>query len=155
MRIAYECNKKRCPEEGRECHWPDCMRTCDIKYATNFIRISDERYVEKIRPDHLSFDELRDLTLPKWNSFEVRELTDEERAEYPEAEYWIGNPPEEDEPIFVTNGRDIWADELHRDPDYGLFLSEDDIEPGMYWMYVPKIPDEIKVTAYGVKEVIK
>lgn len=50
IKIAYLCTEHgeglTCPHDGRSCSYNICKHTTDVKYAKNFVQVSDDNYME-------------------------------------------------------------------------------------------------------------
>lgn len=77
----------------------------------------------------------------KWIKFTTRELIDEEREMFPNAQFMWDNPvPDIDEEVLVSDGTNIWL-ETWIDFDSDTCGLEDNDAEGLYWMPLPKLPE--------------
>lgn len=78
-----------------------------------------------------------------WIPFRSREMTEEERKEYPAniAAMWDEPTPDDEQIILITDGTIAWTDKFLIDPDDGgCYLGSGvDIEEGMAWAPCPKL----------------
>lgn len=74
-----------------------------------------------------------------WIPFRSREMTEEERKEYPPeiTGIWCEPLPDHGQEILVSDGRSVWDDTFF-DDDYCYLDSGDDIKEGMAWMHKPQ-----------------
>jgi hypothetical protein len=77
-----------------------------------------------------------------WKPFRQREMTEEEREEYPAniAAMWDEPTPDDEQIILITDGTIAWTDKFLIDDDGGCYLGSGvDIEEGMAWTPCPKL----------------
>ena len=81
---------------------------------------------------------LQEYFMPQWIPFTMREMTEEEKEEYPDWDYIIDSPlPDNGEEVLVSNGKYVWVDTFCNDGDGCYFDGGEDIE-GLAWMKMPK-----------------
>lgn len=76
-----------------------------------------------------------------WNKFKIRNLTEEEKKDFPEytEAVWEKPVPNIGEDILVSDGKTIWIDNWC-DVDDGVELVNAQKTEGLYWMPLPKLP---------------
>ena len=78
-----------------------------------------------------------------WIPFRSREMTEEERKEYPAniAAMWDEPTPDDEQIILITDGTIAWTDKFLIDSDDGgCYLGSGvDIEDGMAWVPCPNL----------------
>lgn len=74
-----------------------------------------------------------------WKPFKLREMTEEERKEYPPeiTGIWCEPLPDHGQDILVSDGKHVWDDTFYND-DYCYLDGGYDIKEGMAWMPMPK-----------------
>lgn len=75
----------------------------------------------------------------KWIEFKTRELTDEEREEYPDLIFMFDcKIPEDGQEVLVSDGKYVWVDVFWNGGTDGCgFEISDVIGEGMAWMPLP------------------
>lgn len=77
-----------------------------------------------------------------WKPFRQREMTEEEREEFPAniAAMWDEPTPDDEQIILITDGTIAWTDKFLIDDDGGCYLGSGvDIEEGMAWVPCPEL----------------
>lgn len=80
-------------------------------------------------------------TILEWIEFTVREMTEEEKEDYPEsgAQFMVDcELPDDGETILVSDGYQVWQDKFWIEEGFGCWLETTDLEEGMAWMPLPK-----------------
>ncbi|MBQ6503194.1 MAG: hypothetical protein IJI57_04705 [Flexilinea sp.] len=73
---------------------------------------------------------------PQWIPFEMREMTAEEKEEYPDWDYIVDCPlPDDGEEILVSDGKYVWLDTYCCDD--GCYLDGGTELEGLAWMKLP------------------
>lgn len=75
-----------------------------------------------------------------WTLFRKRALTAEEKKWYPDGWCYIveAAPGYDEDPILVTDGKDVWSDYFVNNGTECYLDSGHEIEEGMAWMYMPE-----------------
>ena len=81
-------------------------------------------------------------SIPRWTKFEARKPDEEEKKEYPDADYIVvGNTPDDDQEILASDGKYVWKDTFCND-EQGCYLDNSGDLLGLWWMPLPELPKE-------------